>query len=233
MNTSLKNIAVALAFTTASIASVSTIAAEEVSTKTAAKQVGVLSTSTVLGTLVGGPVGFILGSAGGVYLAGEVNKADQLPTVQQELAATKADLKTLESQWVAAKSEQKILKDIALNSFQSQIFFRTNGNQLNAVDHERLDLMASFLRRYPDMIIRLSGFTDPRGSSQDNYQLSRERVETVKKALESRGIEDYRMEYYAFGEKQSKARSGDTEAYAKERRVNIEIFANQQDLASR
>ena len=228
-----KTLALSVAVVTVTAASISASAdvQQEVSTKTAAKQAGVFSTSTVVGTLLGGPVGFVIGSASGAYLANELNKADQLPTVQQELAATKADLSALETQLVAAKQEHKNLKELALNSFQSQIFFRTNGNHLNEMDHERLDLMASFLRRYPEMTVRLSGFSDPRGTDADNYQLSRSRVEAVKKALESRGIEDHRMEYYAFGEKQSKGK--DFDSYAKERRVNIEIFGNTQDIAAR
>ena len=57
-----------------------------------------------------------------------------------------------------------------------------------------------------------------------NNVLSDQRALTVQTALEKSGIDSYRIERRAFGADKSQAINGDYEAYAMERRVDIEIY---------
>jgi len=59
-----------------------------------------------------------------------------------------------------------------------------------------------FMYENPDMVIRLFGFADPRGSKEHNEVLSARRVESVKKFLMRKGIPEIRILVRALGEVQ-------------------------------
>jgi outer membrane protein OmpA-like peptidoglycan-associated protein len=74
-----------------------------------------------------------------------------------------------------------------------------------------------------DMKVRVSGFTDPRGSEQFNAALSQRRADSVAGVLTAAGVPADRIVVEAKGELDSTSTDGDLEGYAFERRVTVRI----------
>ncbi len=85
----------------------------------------------------------------------------------------------------------------------------------------------------PDVSIELTGHTDPRGNDDYNNVLSQYRAKAVKDKLMEIGVEDYRIDTHGEGENYSKAHKGDREAYALERRVDIDFLTDGNSFVSR
>lgn len=201
---------------------------------TGLKQGAVFSTSTILGAAAGGPVGLMLGALGGAYLGGQIEKADQAQLTQQQLAEQKMQVAELQYQLAQAdedlaRSDEKLgkLSQLALDSLEFQVLFHTGADELNPHAQERVASLANFLNKHPQLSIRLSGYADPRGTDEYNNVLADQRAQAVEKALLELGIAAERIERRSYGADRSVAAKGDYEAYALERRVDIEVFTTQ------
>lgn len=193
-------------------------------TETSLKQGAVFTTSTVLGAVAAGPVGFILGALGGAYLGEQVKKADQAQFTELELAEHKMQVAELQTKLAQADSKVGELTQLALDKLEFQVLFHTGADQLTERGLERVVALASFLQQHPGLAVRLTGYADPRGTDEYNNVLSEHRARAVEDALHAMGIENYRIERRSFGADKSLAPKGDYEAYAMERRVDIEIY---------
>jgi outer membrane protein OmpA-like peptidoglycan-associated protein len=88
--------------------------------------------------------------------------------------------------------------------------------------------VASALKADPNAVVELQGFADPRGSDRYNYQLTRERVDSVIRFLVQRhGIELRRIYAVGMGKVQASGDRADQNAYAKSRRVDLRLLAPQ------
>jgi outer membrane protein OmpA-like peptidoglycan-associated protein len=65
--------------------------------------------------------------------------------------------------------------------------------------YSELDRIVTTMNSYPTMEILLEGHTDNQGEVQKNVQLSKDRVEQVKKYLLSKGIDTKRIQTKAWG----------------------------------
>ncbi len=209
---------------------------------TEAKQGTSFFTSTILGAVAGGPVGFMLGAIGGAYMGEQIKKADSLEESQTlldetELALTHSQIEItrLENQLQLAQrdKEQIQMQQLAINNLKFQVMFRTGKDELTARAKSKLQTLAQFLQENPNLMVRLNGHADPRGTDRYNNVLSDFRAQNVENDLVSAGIDTSRIERKAHGALASTAIKGDLEAYAMERAVNIEIInpANQQSVA--
>ena len=192
--------------------------------KTKRKQEAVVLTSAFVGAAAGGPVGFILGALGGGFMAGEIEQADQLESTELQLAEKQMQIAQLQTQLASADSKVGELSQLALDKLEFQVMFHTGADQLTERGEARIQALAQFLHAHPGLSIRLTGHADPRGTDEYNNVLSDQRALTVQTALESQGIDNYRIERRAFGSDKSGSIKGDYEAYAMDRRVDIEIY---------
>lgn len=202
---------------------------------TGLKQGAVFSTSTILGAAAGGPVGLMLGALGGAYLGGQIEKADQSSHTEKQLAERNMQLANLQSR--LAQSDEQLaeadarldeLTQIALDTLEFQVLFHTGADQLTDYAQQRVVAVANFLNKHPDLSIRLSGHADPRGTDEYNNVLADQRALAVEKALLDLGIDASRIQRRSFGADRSVAPKGDYEAYALERRVDLEILNQSQ-----
>ncbi|MBT5331222.1 MAG: OmpA family protein [Porticoccaceae bacterium] len=218
-----------LAITTTTLISSSAFAGEPV---TEIKQGVAFSGGAMAGLAAAGPVGFLLGALGGYYLGEEFEKADALPATELALSESKAELVALnsalrnrDSQVVYLESELDSL--VAANEatrLEFQLMFRTGEDDLQEEDQTRIDMLADYLQRNPHLNVRLDGHADPRGSDEYNNVLAKFRALSVANALYLKGIEQERIRVYYHGAAESEASLGDYEAYARDRRVNVEVF---------
>ena len=218
----MKKLAIATSIALATSGSVAPASAGE--TATGLKQGAIFTTSTIAGAAAAGPVGFILGALGGAYLGEQVKKADQAELTELELAEHKMQVAQLQTQLAQADSKVGELSQLALDKLEFQVLFHTGADQLTERAQARVAALADFLRQHPGLSVRLTGFADPRGTDEYNNVLSDHRARAVQDALQALGVEDYRIARQAFGADRSMAPKGDYEAYAMERRVDIEIF---------
>ena len=77
----------------------------------------------------------------------------------------------------------------------------------------------------PDVMIRVAGHTDERGSVEYNIALGQRRAASAKRYLTERGVAANRIETVSFGEGRPVADGHDESAWAQNRRDEFEITA--------
>jgi outer membrane protein OmpA-like peptidoglycan-associated protein len=163
-----------------------------------------IASAITVGAVAGGPIGAMLGAAGGVWMAGKVEQAAQLEHVQSDLAARKAELHSLRTQLAAAEHalqrESERYAQMALDQLELEMLFRTGDSALSAAGLQRLTLLAEYLLLNEDMEVRIEGFADPRGDSDYNLQLSQARAESVAAALREQSVPAERIIVQGRGE---------------------------------
>jgi OOP family OmpA-OmpF porin len=103
------------------------------------------------------------------------------------------------------------------------LFHRGTSNILDA-SNEELDRVVEMMNENSEIRILLKGHTDGNGSATENLKLSRNRVETVKKYLISKGINKRRIEGKGFGGEQPIADNDTEETRMLNRRVEFEVI---------
>jgi len=104
------------------------------------------------------------------------------------------------------------------------ILFTTGEATLRAESYQELDRLVRLLKENPSVRIEVSGHTDNTGSASLNKRLSKERALSVKRYLESKGIDPDRIEYEGYGFERPIAPNTTEEGRAKNRRVEIEVI---------
>ncbi|MFW6043165.1 MAG: OmpA family protein [Marinilabiliaceae bacterium] len=104
------------------------------------------------------------------------------------------------------------------------ILFTTGEATLEAESYKELDRLVRLLEENPSVRVEVSGHTDNTGSASLNKKLSKERALSVKRYLESKGIDSGRIEYEGYGFDRPIAPNETSEGRAKNRRVEIEVI---------
>ena len=78
------------------------------------------------------------------------------------------------------KTQQKVV-GFNMNS----VLFDFNSDEISPAYKKELNGLGNFLQEHPTAYVILAGFTDPIGSSEYNWQLSRRRVEGVREYLQT------------------------------------------------
>ncbi|MBB4805611.1 outer membrane protein OmpA-like peptidoglycan-associated protein [Chryseobacterium defluvii] len=94
-------------------------------------------------------------------------------------------IKYLKSGSYATATEEG-LKDVWYN-FDNVNFKTGSANQLEAGSHEQLDNLAKILKAYPDVKIKIGGYTDKTGDEAKNVKLSLDRANFIKAELTKAG----------------------------------------------
>jgi len=182
----------------------------------------------LVGALVGGPVGALVGAAGGAYFAEQdaaKNKAIgelevKLDERESQLAVLKSDFELTQVAMTGGAAVLGQRPDVPLNL---AVYFRSNGAGIEDSLRPHLVQLAAYLKTYPELIVRLEGYSDRRGSRAHNMTLSQQRIGAIRRALEESGIAPERMREYAYGESRAEAESGDVDAMIFDRAVIISI----------
>lgn len=102
-----------------------------------------------------------------------------------------------------------------------RVLFDSGSSRLRADSSEQLNNIAAILVAYPNVRLKLAGFTDNVGNAQQNRELSQARAESVKAELVSRGISAERLATEGYGERAASADNSTAEGRARNRRVSL------------
>jgi outer membrane protein OmpA-like peptidoglycan-associated protein len=107
----------------------------------------------------------------------------------------------------------------------NNVFFESGEFELLPSSFSELARLAKQMKESPTMKIKLEGHTDNIGNAQANSTLSNDRVNSVKKYLVEKGIEESRIQTKGFGATKPIAPNNTEEGRAKNRRVECTILA--------
>lgn len=103
------------------------------------------------------------------------------------------------------------------------IYFDFDSDKLKTSESSKLKAISDYVKSTDDSKIKLDGHTDRAGSDKYNDDLSKRRANTVKKSLETMGVDSDLIESEAHGESQPAIQTNDGVKEPKNRRVNIKV----------
>jgi K(+)-stimulated pyrophosphate-energized sodium pump len=105
------------------------------------------------------------------------------------------------------------------------LYFESGKETLKPSSTQQLENLALIMNEFPDLQIKLGGYTDNTGSEEGNIKLSNERAKTAKAKLESLGIQSNRIEAEGYGSQYPVCPENDTpECKAKNRRIDVRVL---------
>ncbi|GAA0872614.1 OmpA family protein [Gangjinia marincola] len=110
-----------------------------------------------------------------------------------------------------------------LNEYAKTILFDTGKSTIKAESQQVIDDIIEILKEYPSAKFSVDGHTDSVGSEKNNQRLSQERALSVKNALVSGGIDEFRLSAEGFGESKPIAPNNTRKGRAQNRRVEINL----------
>ena len=116
------------------------------------------------------------------------------------------------------------------STMMAMIYFDFDRSDLTDQSRSTLDQKVPILRANPNLMIRIAGHTDERGSDQYNQALGQRRAAAAKRYLTGRGIAENRIDIVSFGEERPVAMGTDEGSYSQNRRAEFEITAGGDNL---
>lgn len=182
----------------------------------------------LVGGLIGGPVGALVGAAGGAFFAEQdAGKDRTIGDLEVELDGRDSELATLKSDFqqtqVAMMGDVPILQRRPDAPISLPVYFRTDTAAIEESLRPHMEKLVAYLKAYPELQVRLEGYSDRRGGSDYNLALSERRIGAVRKILEDEGIAADRIREHAYGEARASAAAGDADAMVFDRSVVISV----------
>jgi OmpA-OmpF porin, OOP family len=101
--------------------------------------------------------------------------------------------------------------------------FDTGSANLQASSQEQLQNIANILKAYPNVHVRIGGYTDNQGSPTSNLKLSQDRADTVRGQLDGFGVDASRTDAKGYGEDHPVADNMTEEGRAQNRRIALRV----------
>ena len=173
-----------------------------------------------IGAVAGGPIGAIAGGITGALLGEHYHKQKVLNhTLAADLSGSNAERAKLTQTVMQLDGSLGHARELTLN-----IAFRTGESKLTAQDIDQLTTLGQLASGMSGVTVQVSGHADPRGASDYNTALSKERAEAVAAVLANAGVNPDRVVIEALGA-DGAAADGDLDAYAFQRRVSVKLVA--------
>ena len=125
----------------------------------------------------------------------------------------------------AAAAERQRMMEAARNALTAVVYFDYDASDLTTDTRARLDAKLPVLTANPGIRLRITGYTDIRGSDEYNLALGQRRAAAAKRYLTDRGIDQGRIEIVSMGEERPAAQGEDESAWSQNRRAEFEITA--------
>ena len=170
----------------------------------------------------GAAIGAVVGGLAGGVIGHYMDKQER--EFKQALAESQA------REQAAIMDGVRREKDALILTFKSDVLFDTNSSVIKPAAYAsgEIDRVAQILNRYPDTTIKVVGYTDSTGTETHNQQLSEQRANSVKNALEVKNVYAARISALGMGESNPVADNATEGGRQLNRRVNIIIEPTQQ-----
>lgn len=193
----------------------SNMACESAGKKTAVGAGIGAAAGAVLGSVVGQQhgdkkKGALIGAALGAALGGTIgNRLDKQAKELEKIAETK-------------RTEQGIITKL-----KSDILFDTGKSELKPAAKTNITQLANILKKYPENVITVKGYTDSQGSDSVNKTLSEKRAMAVREYLAKGGVPNDTLSTLGMGKENPVADNKTADGRSKNRRVEIEITVDE------
>ena len=105
-----------------------------------------------------------------------------------------------------------------------RVTFETNSAIPKPESEEQLTNLASILKAYPQVRLKVGGYTDNSGNRRANQRLSENRAESVGRELVGLGIASSRVEAEGYGDQHAVADNATEQGRAKNRRISVKVL---------
>ncbi len=174
-----------------------------------------------IGAAVGAGLGGIIGKEKGAIIGGVLGGGIGA------YAGSRMDKQAKELEKVA---ETKRTEMGLVTKLKSDILFNTGKATLKPAAKENLKEMAEIMKKYPENVLTVKGFTDDTGTSQINEKLSQERAVAVKNELLKDGLTEQAISTQGLGPAFPIGSNHTANGRSQNRRVEIEISVDQSKL---
>ena len=113
--------------------------------------------------------------------------------------------------------QQRIAKVLASKS----IFFDYDDYSIKTEYQSVIEQDAHFISSTPNLMVRIEGNADERGSTEYNLALGQKRAEAVRQALQLYGVPDASVEAISYGKEKPRAECHEESCWAENRRVDF------------
>jgi outer membrane protein OmpA-like peptidoglycan-associated protein len=160
---------------------------------------------TAQGAVIGAAAGAVIGGVIGHYMD---KQAEELAKIE------------------GAKTER--VGDEIKVTWDNAILFDFDSAMLKTESQDNIQKMADVFVKYPDTDIIIAGHTDSKGSEDYNQKLSERRAASVREYLVDMGVAPSRLRSVGYGELRPAATNDDDAGRSLNRRVEVEIKANEE-----
>jgi K(+)-stimulated pyrophosphate-energized sodium pump len=119
------------------------------------------------------------------------------------------------------KSDEAIAKNKWFDF--DRLTFETGKATLKAESQEQLGNIAQILKAFPNVNLKIGGYTDNTGNADANLKLSKERAEMVEDELVKLGINDDRLDAEGYGDQYPIGDNTTDAGRAKNRRISVRV----------
>src|SRR6476661_437268 len=182
-------------------------------------------TGATSGAIIGGAAGAAIGRANGSTAKGAILGAVVGGTIGAVIGHQMDQQAKEIKQQVAGATVERVGEGIQV-TFESGLLFDFDSDKVKAEAASNLRNLAASLEKYPDSDLLIVGHTDSKGEDAYNQSLSERRARATAAYLTSQGVKLDRLRTSGRGEAEPIGDNNSASGQAKNRRVEVAIFAS-------
>ena len=179
--------------------------------------------ATAKGAGIGAAAGGILGAVVGHQMGKDKEGAIAGAVLGGVLGGHMAKRMDQQAQELQKVAETKRTDEGLISRMKGDILFDTGKATLKPKAEQDLKEMATIMKKYPENLLTINGYTDDTGSAKVNQDLSHKRAEAVKQTLVSSGLPEATIQTQGWGPAKPVADNKSTDGRQKNRRVEIDV----------
>ncbi len=176
---------------------------------------------TAIGAVAGGAVGALIGKEKGAIIGAGVGG------LAGAYAGSRMDKQAKELKAIA---ETKRTEQGLITKLKSDILFDTGKSALKPEAKANLQQMADIMKKYPENVLTINGYTDNTGSSKVNDELSENRAKAVRTQLIAAGMPESVISTSGKGSSGAIGDNSTAEGRKQNRRVEIEVTVDESKI---
>jgi outer membrane protein OmpA-like peptidoglycan-associated protein len=176
---------------------------------------------TAIGAVAGGAVGALIGKEKGAIIGAGVGG------LAGAYAGSRMDKQAKELKAIA---ETKRTEQGLVTKLKSDILFDTGKSALKPEAKTNLQQMADIMKKYPENVLTINGYTDNTGSSKVNDELSENRAKAVRTQLIAAGMPESVISTSGKGSSGAIGDNSTADGRKQNRRVEIEITVDESKI---